>query len=120
MKIIYCILLLTILLLVGCVPRIIQVNNTVYTNRTIYINDTITIYNTTACQVCNTTINITAKNDTTLGASKLELIRRIQWLESQQTKYFNNSFCDDELNTTEVKLSKATEELCNEWNSSWC
>ena len=63
--------------------------------------------------------NITCP-ETDCPADKLELIRRISFLESQTDKYWNNSDCFDELNTTKVKLEDCEEELCYEWNSSWC
>jgi len=53
-------------------------------------------------------------------ARELELIRRLKFLEGQTDKYFNDSECNDNLNKTKDRLDKCENELCVEWNSSWC
>ena len=110
----YCLVLVSILLLIGC-TRVVVVdrNNTIYNityiNNTIYINDTI------PCNVTGPEINISFDRSYTL-----ELIRRIKFLEGQQDKYWNNSECSWELNTSNNELEECEEELCDNWNSSCC
>ena len=79
---------------------------------------------TIPCENITEIINITCPKyqyETANPSSReIELIRRIRFLESQTDKYFNDSDCNDELNETKVKLEDCEEELCYEWNSSWC
>ncbi len=109
-------LILLLILIVGCSKPIECENNTIIINNT--VNNTITIYNETIKYVnitCNKTYEY--KGTTT---RELELIRRISFLENQQDKYWNYSECDWELNNTEKELEDCEEELCDNWNSSWC
>lgn len=76
---------------------------------------------------CNTTTtlvsNCTTYNYSSTNISKsreLDLIQRIEFLESQQSTYWNSSECCWELNQSEIRWRKAEGELCDEWNSSWC
>ena len=106
-----------VLLIVGCSnPTVITINRTI--NHTIYKNNTIYINNTIIepCNVTGPEINISFDRSYTL-----ELIRRIKYLEGQQNKYFNNnSDCDWELNQSNIRRKKAEDELCDNWNSTWC
>ena len=108
------VMVIGLVLLIGCTPNpiIIERNITTYINRT--INHTITINNT--CNITEPIINTTIYDrDYVLG-----LIRQLKKYENQQNLYFNNSDCYDDLNKTQTELYKATNELCNEWNHSWC
>jgi len=103
------ILLITILL-IGC-------TKTEYIKETIYINNTIEIikeieipYNLT-CPECPVYNGSTDR--------ELELIRRLKFFENQQSKYFNDTECQDSLNRTEKELEDCKEELC-EHNVSSC
>jgi len=106
-------LLILSLLLIGCTPNpiIIERNITTYINRTInntiYINDTV---------LCNTTYH---EPEINISYDRLELIRRLKYYEDQQSIYFNDSECYDDLNRTETKLDVCEDELCG-FNSSWC
>ncbi len=112
------IILLFTILLIGCskIDEPICENNTIIINNTIkeiqYINNTIEINKT-----CNTTVKYEYKGTTT---RELELIRRIRFLENQQDKYWNYSECDWELNESNKDLKECEEEICDNWNSSWC
>ena len=107
-------LLILSLLLIGCTPNpiIIERNITTYINRTInntiYINDTV---------LCNTTYH---EPEINISYDRLELIRRLKYYEDQQSIYFNDSECYDDLNRTETKLDVCEDVMCREWNSSWC
>ena len=109
-----------LVLLIGCSPRIIEIDRIEYVNQTKYVNVTTVIDNTIECAVCNTT-PIIANNITVGNCSKrkIDLIQRIQWLESQQTEFINNSYCSYELNITKNKVKEMRNELCD-WNISWC
>ena len=121
MKKIISILLISILLM-GCStykeildqeepkPQLIE---EVIKEKIVYIDRNITIK-----EPCNITQQ--ECNYTSSISRKLELIRRIQFLEGQQNKFINHSDCFDVLNKTEVKLEECEEELCDEWNISWC
>jgi len=101
-----------IVLLIGCSKEIIVekeviINRTIYVNNTIYINDTVP---------CNITCPEPEDNNT---YNRLELIRRLEYLEGQQDLYFNDSECAWELNQSNIELEECKNELC-EFNSSWC
>jgi len=70
---------------------------------------------------CNAT-NITKcpEYNYTTTNREIELIRRIRLLENQQDRFINHSDCFDDLNKTKKKLEDCKDELCGEWNSSWC
>ena len=91
-------LLILSLLLIGCTPNpiIIERNNTI--NRTIYVNNTIYINDTIPCNQTSPEINITY--------DRLELIRRLKYLEGQQDKRI--------INETECMPHNATEENLKE------
>ena len=106
------ILMVMVLLIVGCSnPTVITINrtinHTIYKNNTIYINDTV---------LCNTTYH---EPEINISYDRLELIRRLKYYEDQQSIYFNDSECYDDLNRTETKLDVCEDELCG-FNSSWC
>lgn len=84
-------------------------------NRTIIINNTITINNTIPCNITCPKINTSYNRDYVLG-----LIRQLKRLEKNQDRYWNNTECFDDLNRTTNELDECKQELCNEWNSSWC
>jgi hypothetical protein len=46
----------------------------------------------------------------------------LEFVEGYGASYecWNDSECHDELNNTTKKLKDCEEELCYEWNSSWC
>jgi len=116
-------ILLIGILLIGCStykellpeqePQIIreEVIKEVIKEKIIYRNTTIP---------CNITPECPEYNYTSSTNRELELIRRIKFLEGQQDKFINHSDCFDDLNKTKIKLEDCEEELCYEWNSSWC
>ncbi len=105
-----------VLLIVGCSnPTVITINRTI--NKTIYLNRTIIINNTIPCNITKLEPEINISFD---RSYTLELIRRIKFLEGRQDLYWNDTECHYDLNRTEVRLEECEEELCNEWNSSWC
>jgi len=59
-------------------------------------------------------------NNNTPRERELELIRRLRYHEEQQNLYFNDSECNWELNQSNKELEKCENELCYEWNESWC
>ena len=111
----YCLILVSIVLLIGCTPDVIYIdrNNTIIIYNTTYINRTIN--NTIPCNLtCLGPENITYDRSYTL-----ELIRRLKYLEGQQDRYWNDSECNWELNKSNNELEECEDELC-EFNSSWC
>jgi len=50
----------------------------------------------------------------------LSLIRRVKFLEGNQDKFINHSDCFDELNKTKIELDRCKDDLCSNWNVSWC
>ena len=84
----------------------------IYKDRNITIPCNTTNVTCPECIIYNSTYNPKER--------ELKLIRRISFLEGQQDKYWNYSECDWELNRSEVKLKECEDELCFEWNSSWC
>lgn len=107
--------LLFIVLLIGCTPDTIIIERNITINRTINNTQYINITTVMPCNETGPVINTTYDRSYTL-----ELIRRIKFLEGQQDKYFNDSECNDDLNRTETELEECEEELCDNWNSSWC
>lgn len=114
----YCLVLVSIILLIGCtrvviVDRNITINRTI--NRTIYVNNTIYINDTIPCNVTGPEIeSIVYDRQYVLG-----LIRQLKHYEKQQGLYFNDSECNWELNKSNNELKDCEEELCD-WNSTWC
>jgi len=109
-----CLILLS-LIVTGC-SRVeyIEHNNTIYVDRNNTIYNTIeVIKNNTIVMPCNDTPD-------TNQSYLLSLIRRIKFLEKQQTINYNISECLFELNRSKEKLDKAKSELCLKWNVSWC
>jgi len=87
------------------------------------IKEKIVYRNITIKEPCNLTCEPCIDNLTIYSTEvprEIQLIKRIKFLENQQNKYFNDSECNDNLNKTEKKLDDCKEELCDEWNSSWC
>ena len=111
----YTIILTLCLLLIGCSPIIIERNNTINRtiNHTIYRNNTIII----PCNQTEPEIDTTIYDrDYVLG-----LIRQLKHYEKQQDDYYNynDTNCLYDLNQSNIKRTKAENELC-QWNSSWC
>jgi len=116
------IILLTLILLMGCStyreildeeepqPQIIE--KEIIKEKIVYRNITIKEPCNLTCPECPVYTGTKER--------ELELIRRLKFLEGQQDKYFNDSECNDELNKTNKELEECKEELCYEWNSSWC
>lgn len=113
-----CLILVFIILLIGCTPDPIMIERNITINRTVYLNNTIVINNTIPCDVC---ANCSEIESTVYDRQYvLGLIRQLKYYEKQQGLYFNDSECYWELNQSNFKLEKAEEELCLNWNSSWC
>jgi len=87
--------------------------------RTEYIEKTI-INNTVEIKEIKIPCNLTCPECKENKTRELELIRRLKFLEGQTDKYFNDTECLDSLNKTENKLDRCEEEICDNWNSSWC
>ena len=106
-------IVMLLILVVGCTPSIVYVdrNNTIYKDNIIYINNTIN----NTMPGCDLNASSNYNRDYVLN-----LIRQIKRCEANQDKFFNSSDCEDELNQTEHRLEQAENELCDEWNSSWC
>ena len=116
-------ILLISILLMGCSiykevideePQMI-IEKEVIKEKIVYIDRNITI----PCNVTCSEEDVELMNKFS-SDRELELIRRLKFLEGQTDKYFNDTECRDELNETNVKLEDCEEELCDEWNSSWC
>ena len=97
--------------ILGCTTRIIEIEKNITVEKIVYQNITTVIK-----EECNTTFN--DKWDIS-KSRELDLIRRIRFLEGQQSKYWNHTECNYDLNKTTQDLDDCEEELC-EWNSSWC
>ena len=115
----YCLMLVSIILLIGCTRVVIvERNNTIYINRTINhtitINNTISLNNTIPCNTTGPELNISFDRSYTL-----ELIRRIKYLEGRQDRYWNDTECHYDLNKSNYELIECEEELC-EFNLTWC
>ena len=99
------------------------INKTIYINRTVTIpcnitesNNTTTTSNTTNLFIVNmSTVFSICDRDYVLG-----LIRQLKHYERTQDRFINHSDCFDTLNNTKIELEECKEELCIEWNSSWC
>ncbi len=124
----YQILSIVVLLLITGCSRPIVINpdwacnltlNTTY----IYITNTTnnTIYRDRVNQtVCDPCIQQPCR---TGGYSRIyvnSLLREIKILQWNQDKFWNYSDCLVDLNNSQDNYMKAKEELCNEWNASWC
>lgn len=112
----YCLVLVSILLLIGC-TRVVIVDRNITVERIVY-NNTIEYINNTIIGPCNVTepeINTTIYDRQYV----LSLIRQLKHYEKQQDMFINDSDCFDELNTTNYQLEECEEELC-EFNSTWC
>ena len=122
-----------VLLLVGCmkVPTNNKYNcppilNQSRTERLVYVDRNITVYknqttylNGTEC-ICE---EVLCEENTTSGYSKayvLNLIRQIRVCDKHTDNYGNSNETLADLNTCIDKLEDCENELCNEWNSSWC
>ena len=110
----YCLVLVSILLLIGCTKEVIVERN-VTVERIVYNNTIEYINNTVPCNVTEPEINSTVYDRQYV----LGLIRQLKYYEKQQDIYFNDSECSWELNQSNIKRKKAEDELCG-WNSSWC
>ena len=126
------IILLSLVLLVGCslyeetlpveeqpTPEPIIKEVIVYRDRNITINISPSCP-TNITEIINITCPKYQYGSEHSTERELELIRRLKFLENNQNKYFNDSECNDDLNKTRVELNECKNELCNEWNSSWC
>ena len=95
-------------------PQKQAIEKEVIKEKIVYRDRNITINNTIPCKLTCLTYNNTPRE------RELELLRRVKFLEGQTDKYWNDSECHWELNKTKNELNGCEEELCNEWNSSWC
>jgi len=96
------IILLTLLLIVGCSPRIIEVDKPIYINQTIYKNNTIEVNRTVYLNNC-TTVNQVSINDTAVEIRNVTyiyacnssvvtaLVQKIAWYESREEMYLNST-----------------------------
>ena len=112
----YCLILVSIILLIGC-TRVVIVDRNITVEKIVY-NNTIEYINNTIIEPCNVTepeINTTIYDRDYV----LSLIRQLKHYEKVQDRFVNQSSCMNDLNRTEYKLELREEELC-EWNSSWC
>ena len=59
-------------------------------------------------------------NTTCQGSYVLGLIKQIKRCEANQENYWNSSICYYDLNQSNIELRQCKEEMCDEYNSSWC
>lgn len=104
------------LVLIGCTKEII-VEKEVIINRT--INNTQYI-NITTIEPCNLTCQDCPPYSEYNRDYVLGLIRQLKKYEVRQDRCWNTSECYDDLNKSNFKLEECKEELCDNWNSSWC
>ncbi len=119
MKYVTIMLVLALLIVVvGCTnPDVIYINRTIYNDSCIPI-----IINNTIIETCNITCPVLEDCPST-GFNRdytLSLIQRVKFLEGRQDLYWNDTECHYDLNRTEFKLEECEEEICDNWNSSWC
>ncbi len=110
------------ILLIGCSKPIESECKNITINNTI---ETIKYIDVIVKEPCNLTYPV----------DRLELIRRIKFLEGQQDKWIinetrcigNDTTCigklemaERDIEELEDDLENCTRELCNNWNSSWC
>ncbi len=115
----YTIILTLSFLLIGCTPNPIIIERNITVEKIVY-NNTIEYINiTTPCNITCPTLEDCPSSGFNREYT-LSLIRRVKFLEGRQDLYWNNSECSWELNKSNVELKECEEELCDNWNSSWC
>ena len=116
----FSITMVMVLLIVGC-TRVVIVDRNITVERIVY-NNTIEYINNTIIEPCNLTCPA-LEDCHSSGFNReytLSLIRRVKFLEGREDLYWNDTECHYDLNRTEAKLEECEEELCGNWNSSWC